>query len=160
LTDLRKRGVAAVQSGEDPAHVAAVLGVNVRTVFRWLAQYRRGGWGKLDARKRGGGAAQTLGGGGTGGVPTPPHNKPPHGRVSLRLVDRCDGAVTDCRSVRRAPQSQLGVPVTEPAWVDRAAPTVASVSAGSRGGDALAGDRVSNHPASRPTRRGADLLRR
>ena len=54
LTDLRKRGVAAVQSGEDPAHVAAVLGVNVRTVFRWLAQYRRGGWGKLDARKRGG----------------------------------------------------------------------------------------------------------
>lgn len=54
LTDLRKRGVAAVQSGEDPAHVADVLGVNVRTVFRWLAQYRRGGWGQLDARKRGG----------------------------------------------------------------------------------------------------------
>jgi len=54
LTDLRKRGVAAVQSGEDPAHVAEVLGVNIRTVFRWLAQYRRGGWGKLDARKRGG----------------------------------------------------------------------------------------------------------
>ena len=51
LTDLRKRGVAAVQSGEDPAHVAEVLGVNIRTVFRWLAQYRRGGWGKLDARK-------------------------------------------------------------------------------------------------------------
>src|SRR5271166_2773808 len=54
LTDLRKRGVAAVQSGEDPAHVAEVLGVNIRTVFRWLAQYRRGGWSKLDARKRGG----------------------------------------------------------------------------------------------------------
>ena len=54
LTDLRKRGVAAVQSGEEPAHVAEVLGVNVRTVFRWLAQYRRGGWDKLDARKRGG----------------------------------------------------------------------------------------------------------
>src|SRR5208282_3918391 len=54
LTDLRKRGVAAVQSGEDPAHVAEVLGVNIRTVFRWLARYRRGGWSKLDARKRGG----------------------------------------------------------------------------------------------------------
>ena len=54
LTDLRKRGVAAVQSGEEPAHVAEVLGVNVRTVFRWLAQYRRGGWDQLDARKRGG----------------------------------------------------------------------------------------------------------
>ena len=54
LTELRKRGVAAVQSGESPEHVAAALGVNLRTVFRWLALYRRGGWGALDAAKRGG----------------------------------------------------------------------------------------------------------
>jgi len=54
LTELRRRGVAAVQSGESPTHVAAALGVNLRSVFRWLAQYRRGGWDRLDARKRGG----------------------------------------------------------------------------------------------------------
>ena len=54
LTELRKRGVAAVQSGESPENVAAALGVHLRTVFRWLAEYRRGGWGGLDARKRGG----------------------------------------------------------------------------------------------------------
>ena len=54
LTELRKRGVAAVQNGESPTGVAAALGVNLRTVFRWLASYRQGGWGKLDARKRGG----------------------------------------------------------------------------------------------------------
>jgi transposase len=54
LTELRKRGVAAVQSGESPTQVAAALGVNLRTVFRWLAQYRRGGWDRLEARKRGG----------------------------------------------------------------------------------------------------------
>src|ERR1700739_2049668 len=54
LTELRRRGVAAVQSGESPGHVAAALGVNLRTLFRWLAQYRRGGWDQLDARKRGG----------------------------------------------------------------------------------------------------------
>jgi len=54
LTELRKRGVAAVQAGESPESVAAALGVNVRTVYRWLAQYRQGGWGKLDAHKRGG----------------------------------------------------------------------------------------------------------
>src|SRR6516225_6480268 len=54
LTELRKRGVAAVQSGESPTQVAAALGVNLRTLYRWLAQYRRGGWGQLDARKRGG----------------------------------------------------------------------------------------------------------
>ena len=54
LTELRKRAVAAVQSGESPEDVAAALGVHLRTVFRWLAKYRRGGWGGLDARKRGG----------------------------------------------------------------------------------------------------------
>ncbi len=54
LTELRKRGVAAVQSGESPTAVAAALGVNLRSVFRWLAEYRRGGWGQLEARKRGG----------------------------------------------------------------------------------------------------------
>jgi len=54
LTELRKRGVAAVQAGESPTLVAAALGVNLRTLFRWLALYRRGGWGQLDAGKRGG----------------------------------------------------------------------------------------------------------
>lgn len=54
LTELRKRGVAAVRSGESATRVAAALGVNLRTLFRWLASYRHGGWDRLDARKRGG----------------------------------------------------------------------------------------------------------
>lgn len=54
LTDLRKRGVARVQSGESPKVVARVLGIGERTVFGWLSLYRQGGWDNLDARKRGG----------------------------------------------------------------------------------------------------------
>jgi transposase len=54
LTDLRKRGVAAVQTGESPERVATVLGVHRTTVYGWLASYRNGGWNRLDARKRGG----------------------------------------------------------------------------------------------------------
>jgi len=54
LTELRRRGVAAVQSGESPAAVARVLGVHRTTVYSWLASYRDGGWDRLDARKRGG----------------------------------------------------------------------------------------------------------
>ncbi len=56
LTELRKRGVAAVQSGESPTQVSSVLGVNLRSLFRWLALYRRGcgiSWmhaGVVDAR--------------------------------------------------------------------------------------------------------------
>jgi hypothetical protein len=41
LTELRKRGVAAVQSGDSPPLVAAALGVNVRSLFRWLSLYRQ-----------------------------------------------------------------------------------------------------------------------
>ena len=54
LTALRRRGVTAVESGQSPAQVAGVLGVDVASVYRWLAAYRRGGWNELDARKRGG----------------------------------------------------------------------------------------------------------
>jgi len=54
LTELRRRGVAAVQEGETPAMVAKVLGVGVSTVFGWLAKYRSGGWDALRAHRRGG----------------------------------------------------------------------------------------------------------
>ena len=54
LTDLRRRGVAAVQAGQSPEQVARVLGVSRATVYGWLARYREGGWDRLDARKRGG----------------------------------------------------------------------------------------------------------
>jgi len=54
LTRLREQAVAAVQNGESPRVVARVLGVADITVYRWLALYRAGGWGRLQARKRGG----------------------------------------------------------------------------------------------------------
>lgn len=54
LTALRKRAVARIQEGGSPTAIADALGVNVRTVFRWLALYRSGGWYTLDAGKRGG----------------------------------------------------------------------------------------------------------
>jgi transposase len=37
-----------------PTAVARVLGIHVRTIFRWLAHYRSGGWHKLEAKRRGG----------------------------------------------------------------------------------------------------------
>lgn len=54
LTELRKRGVSAVQDGQPATLVARVLGIQNSTLFGWLARYRRGGWDALDARKRGG----------------------------------------------------------------------------------------------------------
>ncbi len=54
LTELRKRGVLAVQQGQRATLVAKVLGVQRSTLFGWLARYRQGGWHALDARKRGG----------------------------------------------------------------------------------------------------------
>lgn len=54
LTELRRRAVVSVQNGQSPETVAAALGVNRVTVYGWLALYRNGGLGSLDAKKRGG----------------------------------------------------------------------------------------------------------
>jgi len=54
LTELRKRAVMSVQSRQSPEIVAKAFGIGRRTMYGWLAQYRDGGWGALDAHKRGG----------------------------------------------------------------------------------------------------------
>lgn len=54
LTELRKRAVQSVQSGQSPEVVALALGIHRVTIYGWLALYRNGGWGSLDACKRGG----------------------------------------------------------------------------------------------------------
>ena len=40
----------SVQAGESPASVARALGVTARTMYGWLARYRRGGWDGLKAK--------------------------------------------------------------------------------------------------------------
>jgi transposase len=47
LEALRIRAVESVQEGESPELVARTLRIASRTIYRWLAQYRRGGWGGL-----------------------------------------------------------------------------------------------------------------
>jgi transposase len=47
---MRERAVRSVQDGESPEVVARILGVNRSTMYGWLAQYRRGGWGALKAK--------------------------------------------------------------------------------------------------------------
>jgi transposase len=54
LTELRKRAVARVQTGESPEVVIRAMGFSRACIYNWLAMYRSGGWGALDARKRGG----------------------------------------------------------------------------------------------------------
>jgi len=54
LTELRKRAVARVQSGESPEVVIRTMGFSRACIYNWLAMYRADGWDGLDARKRGG----------------------------------------------------------------------------------------------------------
>ena len=54
LTAVRRRAVASVQEGHSPEIVAQTMGIARATMYGWLAKYRDGGWGSLDARKRGG----------------------------------------------------------------------------------------------------------
>jgi transposase len=54
LTELRRRAVNSVHDGESPEVVARAFNIHRATMYGWLARYRNGGWGSLDARKRGG----------------------------------------------------------------------------------------------------------
>src|ERR1035441_6688574 len=50
LEDMRRRAVMAVQAGQSPEVVGKAFGLNRTTIYDWLAQYRRGGWGALKAK--------------------------------------------------------------------------------------------------------------
>ena len=50
LEAMRMRAVRSVQAGENPEVVARSLRTNRRTIYGWVAQYRRGGWGALKAK--------------------------------------------------------------------------------------------------------------
>src|ERR1700693_1376631 len=55
LEDMRRRAVMAVQEGQSPEAVGKAFGLNRTTIYDWLAQYRRGGWGALKTKPLGGG---------------------------------------------------------------------------------------------------------
>ena len=50
LEALRIRAVQSVQDGESPEVVARAIGVGRTAIYRWLSDYRRGGWGALKAK--------------------------------------------------------------------------------------------------------------
>src|ERR1022692_526830 len=50
LEALRERAVQRVQEGESPEVVVRVFGIGRTPFYRWLAEYRRGGWGALKAK--------------------------------------------------------------------------------------------------------------
>ena len=160
LTELRKRGVAAVQSGESPTHVAAALGVNLRTLFRWLAQYRRGGWGQLEARKRGG-RPPKLDGRALRWIYNTVANKNPlqlnfpfalwtAAMVQTLIAERFDIDLSHSSVCRLL--NQLWLTAQRPLW--------RAYQQNPETGAVLAGDGLSVDPASRKTRRRTDLLRR
>lgn len=50
LEAVRIRAIQRVQDGESPELVARIFGVGRTAIYRWLADYRRGGWGSLKAK--------------------------------------------------------------------------------------------------------------
>lgn len=51
LQVMRQQAVKAVKNGQTAASVAAAMGVNILTVFRWLSDFATGGQNALLAKK-------------------------------------------------------------------------------------------------------------
>jgi putative transposase len=71
--DVRRIAVGLVEAGEEPAVVAAIVGVAERSVWRWLSGWRRGGDAALATRARSG---------------RPPKLTPAVGGALLRWLER------------------------------------------------------------------------
>lgn len=50
LQVMRQQAVKAIREGQDVSSVASACGVNVRSVFRWLADFANGGQNALLAK--------------------------------------------------------------------------------------------------------------
>jgi transposase len=50
LEAMRERAVRRVQEGESPEVVAKIFGVGRTALYRWLSEYRKGGWEALKAK--------------------------------------------------------------------------------------------------------------
>jgi transposase len=50
LEAMRERAVRRVQEGESPEVVAKIFGIGRTAMYRWLSQYRQGGWSALKAK--------------------------------------------------------------------------------------------------------------
>ena len=50
LEAMRERAVRRVHEGESPEVVAKIFGIGRTAMYRWLSDYRRGGWGALKAK--------------------------------------------------------------------------------------------------------------
>jgi transposase len=54
LTEMRWVAMTRIQAGESPEVIAKVFGFSRGAVYNWISLYRHGGWGALNAKKRGG----------------------------------------------------------------------------------------------------------
>src|SRR5271166_1960642 len=107
LEAMRERAVRSVQDGEDPEVVAHVLGINRSSIYSWLAQYRRGGWGALKAKPLFG-RPPKLDGKKLQWIYNGDPKEPAAAQVPICIVDAGDGGRSDQGQVQHLTEPGLG----------------------------------------------------
>src|ERR1019366_8167470 len=110
LEDMRRRAVMAVQAGQSPEVVGKAFGLNRTTIYDWLAQYRRGGWGALKAKPLAGRAPKLNGKQMQWGYNTGTQKKPTQKKFCICVVDASDGGEADQGQIRYSAGGKLGWP--------------------------------------------------
>lgn len=110
LEALRIRAVRSVQAGESPSAVARALGVTARTMYGWLARYRRSGWGGLKAKPLFGRPAK-LNARAAMDLQHGDAEEPVAAQILVRVVDTRDGGRADQTEVQHHAGRQFRWPV-------------------------------------------------
>src|SRR6266702_168222 len=143
----RKPDARGGGAGRQPAHAVSLAGV---VSAGWMGSVGRAQAWWASAQARWPRAALDL--------QHPDQQEPATAEVSVRPVDRSNGADTDRRALPGAAEPQFGVPIAASARPERTASAVAGVSTEPCGGEAMAGDGISGDPAPGTARGRADLL--
>ena len=109
------RAVRSVQDGESPEDVARTLRVGPRAMYRWLAQYRRGGWGALKAKPLAGRPPKLDGGKLKWIYNTVTQKNPLQIKFEFALWTR-EMVAKLIKEIRHPPGHELGGPPVGTAW--------------------------------------------
>src|SRR6202140_5668438 len=158
LEDMRRRAVMAVQEGKSPEAVGKAFGLNRTTIYDWLAQYRRGGWGCFKSQAVGRAPAEAQRQADEVDLQHGYAEEPAANEILICLVDASDGGEANQGQIRHPAGDKLGWPSAGTARHHTAKAVIPGAGTRSVAGQEMAEDGISEDQESRGNTGGGHLF--